>query len=115
MVALLSWPLVGGAQLWIVRPLSHAMKSRNFATKPLPRAVTFALVQRMVVIVFSGMILDGGVIDRACLVALVVYWGGAGLLLARRRGVALTPLDTLLIGGSCIPLCIVAFFLTCWI
>ena len=87
----------------------------NFATKLLPSAVTFALVQQLMVIILSGLILDGGFIGQACIMALVVFWGGAGLLLARRRGVALTPLDTLLIKWSYIPLCIVAMFLTYWI
>lgn len=89
--------------------------SRNVITKPLPSAVTSALLQQIVVLITSAMILDGGIVGRACMLALVVFWGGAGLLLARRRGVALTQLDTLLIRWSYIPLCIVLFFATFWI
>lgn len=90
------------------------MKSYVFATTPLPGATTFALIQQAIVIFFCSLILDGGVLGQVCLYAFVAFWGGTGLLIAR-RGAAITRVDILLIRWSYIPLCIVSGFLTHWI
>jgi hypothetical protein len=90
------------------------MKGQSFMTKRLPREVPLALLQQVSIGVLSGMVLDGGVLGEICGFAFVAFWGGAGLILARRRN-ALTDVDKLLIGWGYIPLCIVSFFLTPWI
>lgn len=90
------------------------MKSYAYTSTPLPGAVTSALVQQAVVIFLSLMILDGGVIAQVCLYAFAAFWGGAGLLIAR-RGAALSRLDLGLIRGGYLPVCIISFFLTHWI
>jgi hypothetical protein len=84
--------------------------SLKLATKPLPAGVAFALFHQLVVICLSATILDGGMLGLVCLSAFVIFWGGTGILIARRHGV-LTPLDTLLIRWGYLPICIVMFCL----
>jgi hypothetical protein len=90
------------------------MKGYIWTTTPLPGATTFALIQQAIVMFFCALILDGGGLAQVCLYALVAFWGGTGLLIAR-RGAAITRVDIILIRWSYIPLCIVSFFLTYWI
>ena len=90
------------------------MRSYVFATTPLPEATRFALIQQAIVIFLSAGILDGGALAQVCIYALVAFWGGAGVLIARRRA-ALTRVDIILIRWSYIPLCVVSFFVTYWI
>jgi hypothetical protein len=90
------------------------MKSYAFATTPLPAAARFALIQQAIVIFLSAGMLDGGELAQVCLYAFAAFWGGTGVLIAR-RGAALTRADILLIRWSYIPLCIVSFYLTHWI
>lgn len=90
------------------------MQSYDFTTTPLPEAIKFALIQQAIVILLSAGMLDGGELAQVCLYAFFGFWGGTGVLIAKRRG-ALTRVDILLIRWSYIPLCIVSFFLTHWI
>jgi hypothetical protein len=90
------------------------MKSYVFATTPLPEAARFALIQQVIVVVLSAGMLDGGALAQVCIYALMGFWGGTGVLIAR-RGAALTRVDIILIRWSYIPLCILSFFLTQWI
>jgi hypothetical protein len=91
------------------------MKSYAYIATPLPGAVTFALVQQAAVIFLSLLVLDGGVMAQVCLYAFVAFWGGTGLLIARRGAAALSRLDLGLIRGGYVPVCIISFFLTHWI
>jgi hypothetical protein len=84
------------------------MSPLEFATIRLPPAVGFALLQQVVVICLSAMVLDGGMFSLICMAAFVVFWGGVGLLIARRHG-SMTPLDTLIIRWAYLPLCIAIF------
>jgi hypothetical protein len=91
-----------------------AVKNYNFATTPLPESARFALIQQAIVLVLSAGMLDGGELAQICFYAFVAFWGGTGVLVAR-RGATITRADILLIRWSYIPLCIGSFFLTHWI
>ena len=91
----------------------QTMKWSYFAT-PMPGAVIFALVQQTTVIFLSALIMDGGAIAQVCMYAFAGYWGGT-MLLAFRRGAALSHGDIALVRWGYIPACILSFILTYWI
>ena len=72
-----------------------------------------AVIQQVFILVLASMILDGGVVAEICLFAAVAFWGGVALIRFRRP--VPTKIDLVLIEGSYIVLCLLAFFLTQWI
>ncbi len=80
------------------------------ALSPYREAIKSALLQQGIVLVFTAGILDGGDLFRICLIALIAFWTGVGLI-RRHRPKSPTRLDLILIRGSYLMLCILAFFL----
>lgn len=62
----------------------------------LREAFTFAIAQQMPLLVFSALILDGGVLFRVVLVATIAFWCFILVFMARRRDKP-TNVDTLFI------------------
>jgi hypothetical protein len=89
------------------------MNSKPTTASPYRRVVKSALVQQVLILILAGMILDGGVTGEICLFAAVGFWGGVALVRFRRP--VPTRIDLILIEGSYIVLCVIAFFLTHWI
>jgi hypothetical protein len=76
---------------------------------PYRHATRSALVQQVLILVLAGMILDGGDILQICVAALLAFWCGVAVI-RWRRPQAPTRLDLILIEGSYVVLCVVAFF-----
>ena len=62
-----------------IRDRLHVGVSRQFGT-----AANSALLQNFLVILLSALVLDFGVIARACLIALAAFWIGVGIVVFRR-------------------------------
>ena len=59
-------------------------------------SVVFCLVQQCIFLILGAMILDGGQVFQMFAYATLAYWGGFGIIMARRRH-HLTSADKLLI------------------
>ncbi len=71
-------------------------------------AKTFALVQQSIVLLLSSLVLDGGDVFHACLVALLAFWVGA-IIIGVRRPQTPTRCDLVVIRYGYIPLCILFY------
>ena len=69
-----------------------------------------AVVIQTLVGLFSGLVLDGGNMARICGIALVAFWGGVAVLIARRPQ-SPTRTDIELIRFGYLPVVVLAWFL----
>ena len=53
---------------------------------PFNRAIRWAGIQQVIVLVLAATILDGGHIVRICLIAALAHWGAILFIGVRRRG-----------------------------
>lgn len=73
-----------------------------------------AIAMQIVVGLFSGMILDGGVAAQFCGVALVAFWGGAAVLICRHHRSPST-VDLTLIRIGYLLVIAIAIFVAPWV
>lgn len=83
------------------------------AKKPSPLAhkIKFALAQQFVILVFAGMILDGGRIGQTFLFGLIAFWITVLLILFRRKQ-NLTKGDLVFIEGGSMVVCLLSALIT---
>jgi hypothetical protein len=60
-------------------------KKKFLLTGEVYTALKVSIVLQLLGLLFSGMILDGGILMRIFIWAIAGYWGGALLILFRRR------------------------------
>jgi hypothetical protein len=76
--------------------------------RSLKEAVRFSLLQQLLILGFTSMILDGGVLCCICLYAAIGFW--TGVVIIRLRRPIPTTGDLAFIRVGYLPLCMIAFF-----
>lgn len=91
-----------------MKDLQHCISLRKSSSPA--KALKFALTQQVILIIFAGMILDGGRIAEICLFGFIAFWMTA-LLLVFRRKTLLTKFDIAFMQGGSLPLCLLSYLI----